>query len=344
MPITTLDDLRAHLQWAMEIEHSIIPPYLCALYSIPKGRNREAAETIASVFVEELLHMTLAANLLNAVGGAPVVDKPDFIPTYPQYLPHSARTFLIPLARFSKATIETFMKIENPGLGASSETDAFHSQGQFYLSIEEGLKQLVAALGEQAVFCGDPKKQVTPDVFQYTGSGRIIAVRDLESALAAVNEIEEQGEGLTPKEVWDGDRDMFHPDRDEVAHFFRYQEVMLGRFYRRGDTPASGPSGPSFEIDWNGSYPMRENPRSSDYAPGSPVRVKMDAFNLLYSDTLRMLHRAFNGEPAQVALSLSSMRELKTLAVDLMQTPSGDGTTTAGPSFEYVARPPAAES
>lgn len=131
MPIATLEDLRAHLQWAIEIEHCIIPPYLCALYSIKAGQNREASETIASVFMEEMLHMTLAANIMNAVGGRPVLDRPDFIPAYPQYLPHSARGFLIPLARFSKATIETFMKIENPGLGASAETDAYHSQGQF---------------------------------------------------------------------------------------------------------------------------------------------------------------------------------------------------------------------
>lgn len=325
----------------MEIEHSIIPPYLCALYSIKPGRNREASETIASVFMEEMLHMTLAANILNAVGGRPVLDKPDFIPAYPQYLPHSARGFLIPLSRFSKATIETFMKIENPGFGGSAETDAYHSQGQFYLSIEEGLKSLVESLGEARVFTGDPARQITGASADYTGAGRVIAVTDLDSALAAVNEIEEQGEGMTPKEVWDGDRDMFHPERDEVAHFFRYQQVMLGRMYQRGDSPASGPTGAPFDVDWDDVHPMRENPRTADYAPGSPVRVKMDAFNLRYSDMLRMLDRAFNGEPAQLRASMRNMRELRALAIELMQMPSGDGVTTAGPAFEYVARPAA---
>jgi len=37
MPITTVASLRTHLQWALELEHSTIPPYLCALYSIPDG-------------------------------------------------------------------------------------------------------------------------------------------------------------------------------------------------------------------------------------------------------------------------------------------------------------------
>ena len=75
MPIATVEDLRTRLQWAIEIEHSIIPPYLCALYSIKPGSNREAVEALTSVFIEEMLHMTLAANVLNAIGGAPVLDQ-----------------------------------------------------------------------------------------------------------------------------------------------------------------------------------------------------------------------------------------------------------------------------
>src|SRR6187401_1377068 len=87
MTITNLENLRTHLQWAIEIEHSIIPPYLCALYSIKPGTNREAVEAITSVFIEEMLHMTLAANVLNAVGGAPRLDAADFLPRYPMNLP-----------------------------------------------------------------------------------------------------------------------------------------------------------------------------------------------------------------------------------------------------------------
>jgi hypothetical protein len=33
--------------------------------------------------------MTLAANVLNAVGGSPALDRPDFIARYPTYLLHS---------------------------------------------------------------------------------------------------------------------------------------------------------------------------------------------------------------------------------------------------------------
>jgi CDGSH-type Zn-finger protein len=337
MPIATLADLRTRLQWAIEIEHSIIPPYLCALYSIHPGKNLEAVETITSVFIEEMLHMTLAANVLNAIGGSPSLDQPNFIPTYPQHLPHSKGTFFIPLARFSRSTVETFMQIENPEPpNATAEADRYDTQGQFYLAIEESLKALCAEHGEGTIFCGDPARQITPESLDYTGSGRVIPVYDLKSALEAVDEIEEQGEGVTPKDVWDGDRDMFHPDAEEVAHYFRYQQILLGRNYRRGDTPQSGPTGPPFEIDWTAVHPMRENPRSADYPPDSPVQARMRAFNQLYSDMLRALHRAFNGEPKQMFQAVRSMRALKIRAQELMQVPSGDGVTTAGPSFEWL--------
>ena len=191
-----------------------------------------------------MLHMTLAANVLNAVGGSPALDRPDFIARYPTYLPHSANAFLVPLAPFSPDAVETFMKIEKPEeQDAPAEADGYETIGQFYRAIEDGVKVLCETLGETQVFCGDPARQMTPETFDYRGSGRIVPVYDLASALAAIDEIEEQGEGLKHAEVWDGDRDMFHPEREEVAHYFRFMEIKQGRSYQRGDTPASGPSG-----------------------------------------------------------------------------------------------------
>ncbi len=339
--ISTLAALRQHLQWAIELEHSTLPPYLCALYSIKPGSNTEAVANIASVFIEEMLHMTLAANVLNAIGGQPVLDTPDFIPTYPSYLPHSADRFLVPLAKFSPATIDTFLKIEKPEeADAAPEADRFHTIGQFYRAIEEALTALAATMGETQLFSGDPTRQITPAMFEYHGSGRIVPVSDLASALAAINEIEDQGEGLKHHEVWDGDRDMFHPERDEVAHYFRFVEITKGRLFQRGDTPQSGPTGASMHIDWSAVYPMRENPRMADVPDGSEARLKMHAFNALYSDLLRDLHRAFNGEPGTLVRTLAGMWDLKDAARALMQLPSGDGVTNAGPSFEYVPPQP----
>ena len=46
--ITTLADLRRHLQWAIELEHATVPPYLCALYSLDPARNPEVAEIVGA--------------------------------------------------------------------------------------------------------------------------------------------------------------------------------------------------------------------------------------------------------------------------------------------------------
>ena len=336
--IDDLEDLRRHLQIAIQLEHATLAPYFCALYSIIPGTNEESVDVLTSVFVEEMLHLTLAANVLNAIGGAPVLDDPSFVARYPTTLPHSDESFTVPLARFSPATVQTFMRVERPeDDGAPVESDRYETIGQFYRSIEEGLINLCATLGEDLVFCGDPEHQVTDEVVRYGGSGRLIEVSDLATALTAINEIEEQGEGLKHAEVWDGDRDMFHHDRDEVAHYFRLDQIVRGRLYRRGDTPQGGPTGDTFVVDWDSVYPMRDNLRMDDFDEGSPVRVKMHDFNRVWCDMLAMLHRGLNGEPTLVSDAVSTMFELRDLARDLMQTPTGDGVTTAGPTFEYVA-------
>ena len=57
MHIETAEDLQAALQVAIELEHSTIPPYLTAYYSIKPGANAEVAQLIYSVVIEEMFHM-----------------------------------------------------------------------------------------------------------------------------------------------------------------------------------------------------------------------------------------------------------------------------------------------
>ncbi len=337
MPITTIESLHEHLQWAIEVEHTQIPAYLCALYSIKEGHNREAAEVIESVFMEEMLHITLAANILNAVGGSPKFDKADILAEYPTYLPHSNQAFQVPLAKLSPESIEIFMRIEKPeGFSAMPEDDKFETLGQFYEALGVGLVWLTHQLGEENVFSGDPAKQITDELY-YGGGGKIIAVYNLDSAMAALEEIKEQGEGMDHTEIWDGDPNMFHPEQQEVAHYFRFNEVYLGQFYQKGDTAQSGPTGKKFTVDWDAVYNFRPNPRSRDYVKGSEIREKMDDFNHTYSSILHLLELCFNGKPQLLAVATGAMYELKLQAIELMKMPSGDGKTSAGPSFEYVA-------
>ena len=66
--IDSLDDLRSALQSAVQLEHATIPPYLTAFFTI-SGTNAGAlfaAQTLHDIFMEEMLHMVLVANVLNA--------------------------------------------------------------------------------------------------------------------------------------------------------------------------------------------------------------------------------------------------------------------------------------
>ncbi|KAB8196793.1 hypothetical protein FH608_008860 [Nonomuraea phyllanthi] len=332
-PIATLESLREHLQWAIELEHATLPPYLSALYSLDPERNPEAVEVVGSVFAEEMLHLALAANLLNAVGGRPVLDSPGMLPPHPRRLPHGELE--LSLLPFGPEALEMFLNLERPAPpGAPPEADEYETIGQFYDAIERGLRHLCEQLGEREVFTGDPARQVTEVHFRQTG-GRLIAVDGLDSALAVLEEIVEQGEGTARGEVWDGDQDIFHPDREEVAHYYRFQELKAGRRYRRGDSPQSGPTGEELLVNLDAVRPMRPNPRLSDHAPDSPIRAAQEEFNHTYCAVLHLLERAFNGSPKLLGVATGTMYALKAQAQTLMRMPDEDGAT-AGPTFEYV--------
>src|SRR2546425_615873 len=87
--IDSMASLRLHLQVAVELEAATLPPYLCALYSIKDGHNQVAAGIIRSVLIEEMLHLALAANVLNAIGGYVRLNHTFIAPRYPVTLPHS---------------------------------------------------------------------------------------------------------------------------------------------------------------------------------------------------------------------------------------------------------------
>jgi hypothetical protein len=335
-PITTLESLREHLQWALELEHCTMPPYLCGLYSLDAEGNGEAAEVMMSVLLEEMLHLALVANLLNAIGGRPTLDPRRLMRPYPRGLPHGDETLQLTLQRFSPQALELYLRIERPApVDAPAESDRYETIGQFYAAIERSLRSLSAELGESAVFRGTPSRQVGAPYF-YGSGGRLIVVDSLQTALAALAEIVEQGEGVAHHEVWDRDRDLFHTGRRQVAHYYRFQQLKHGRRYRPGDTPDSGPTGEPLVVDWSAVRPMQVNPRMSDHPPGSFARLAQEGFNRTYAGLLSLLELAFDGSPETLHSAISVMGRLKTQAQEVMATSIGGGET-AGPTFEYVA-------
>ena len=66
------------------------------------------------MLAEEMLHLALAANLLNAVGGEPKLDSPELLPPFPHPLPHGDRSIEIDLVPFGPKALDLFLRIEQP--------------------------------------------------------------------------------------------------------------------------------------------------------------------------------------------------------------------------------------
>ena len=328
MSIDDLDSLRAHLQTAIEIEWSTIPPYLCALWSLGDERNQVAAECLEDVVREEMLHLTLAANVLNALGGRPRLGAPGTVPTYPAALPHSDGAFTVSLQRFSPEALETFRRIERPAAhGAPPQPDRYATIAQFYEAVVEAVEQLGA---DRSVWRGDRARQVVPNRQYYGAGGDAIAVTGRDSAREALRLVIDEGEGLDGS-IFDGDQEILGENK-ELAHYFRFDELWRGRRYVQGDTPSSGPTGAPIMLDYGAVAPMRPDPRAHDYPEGSELREMTEECDATYARLLGRLQTAFDGEPDELGAAVRDMWALKYQAVALMRVPVGDGQT-AGPAF-----------
>jgi hypothetical protein len=363
--------LRKLLRRAILIEHTTIPPYLCALYSLQEGSNEESAEVIKSVLVEEMLHWILAANVLNAIGGEPSVNDPRFIPTYPSNLldllntksdsvPSSLDDLLkidaltaskgaqsdaandaieVGILKFSEEAIDVFLEIESP-VPVGGESSGNPTIGSFYKIIIDGLETLEAEAQSkgESIFTQDPeraKRQITPEHY-YGSGGKIIVVDDIHTARKALKEIVFQGEGFDPRFF---DEDISIGDYDEIGHFYRFNQIKKGRYYEEGDTPATGPRGPTLLVEWNKVYPMKPNPTLSDYRHNPELLEKGKAFNQGYMSLLDKMQNAFTGHPDSLQEAVVFMFRLKYLAGELLKNPIGESNMSAGPIFGYLGKP-----
>lgn len=345
--ITTVEQLHAYLHAAMQLEHGTIPPYLTALYSIKPGSNADAFHVIRTVAVEEMLHLTLAANLLNAVGGSPDLTRADFVPDYPTFLPDGETDFQVSRMAFSKECVQIFLNIERPAGApheearlvarqsdrgrhlAGSHVDSemrFWSIGEFYEEIRRGLRYLHDEMGG-ALFSGDPKRQAGPEYY-YSGGGTLLEVTDLSSADAAIRLISEQGEGL---------RGGIYNYERELSHEYRFEQLLKERYYVKGDQ-AGNPTGPPLEVDWSSVFPLKRDVTIDDYPEGSELRTAAIDFNRRYADFLALLTRAYNGSPELLIDGVVEMFRLRDGMLRLMHNPiPGLEGVNAAPTFE-VAR------
>lgn len=335
-------ELVTHLTDALQLEHATIPPYLCALYSIrdPDRENREAAGVIRSVALEEMLHMTLVANLLNAIQESPSeigqgvsgvdVDRKGFIPDYPAYLPRSNNAFDVHLRKFSPEAIENFLEIEEPAEpNAESQHDKYESIGQFYAAIKDELFDFCQEFGQETLFVGDVSRQVTPEYY-YSGGGEVVVVHDYESARRAIKVIVDEGEGFSHT-IFSGDHEQFGEQLD-LAHFYKFKQILAGRFYKTDDSPAGEPTGELFPATFGDKavYPADFELPYSKYT--KQIRERAQEFDRIYWTLLTTCRRAFSGDPVALLDAVPLMYQVKYSMTELMRTPVSD-EATAAPRF-----------
>jgi hypothetical protein len=337
-PPKDIGALRDYLQAALEVEHLTIPVYMSGMYSIKAGTNAFAYEVIRSVLLEEMLHMTLAANLLNAVGRKP--DTKKFVRTYPAKLPFSDASLpKIHLRHYSPEALETFKLIERPRsfVPPTPNAKGWTSIGQFYDAIRQGVITLEAAAQANGatIFTGGPQRQIGPKDF-YNSGGEAFPVTDVKSALLAIEVISEQGEGAHDT-IWDSDDKIFKEER-QVAHYFRFNEIAAGRSYGKHDLPRSAPSGPLLDITWDDAYPIDPKALVATY-PKSEVREQAIAFNATYALLVALLRAAFTEDPGVMHYAVPLMLELRDLSQRLYRNPHPDPVKArqglhASPTFE----------
>lgn len=318
------------LQVALELEHATIPPYLFAAYTL-KGANSSIAEFIIDVAHEEMLHMTLVCNLINALGGSPRLNSPDFIPKYPSRLPGAVQNDLVvPLAPFSKQLLkDIFMCIEEPEDPAKfpvllSEEDAARTIGQFYRGIKGILEK-----SDNSIFSGDPERQLDTII----DDDESLKIVDKATAIRAIDLIVDQGEGTKQAPL-----ELASPEK-EAAHYYRFEQILHGRTLVQDSGVPEGfsYSGEEIPFDESGVWPVKANPKIADMPPDSAARRLAEQFSRDYVAMLDDLHRAFNGEKERMDSAIRLMRlSLRSTALQLVKTPLSAGVN-AGPTFEFVS-------
>ena len=348
---------REHLWYllaeAAQVEHLIMCQYLYASFSLKAGPEdgltaEQAAavarwrEVLTGIAIEEMLHLALVFNVMTAIGAAPPLSRPNF-PRRSEDLPGGVQFRLLP---FGADALTHFLYLERPeGMErmdaeefvptipprepiepgeAISRAQDFGTVGHLYRGIEQGLAALSGRFGERGLFVGPRRAQATPELFRWP---QLVAVHDLASAMAAIDEIIEQGEGA---------RGDWRP-----AHYGRFLGIWEEYAKLTEASPAFEPAFPVIAAFTRQPYdvtepqPLLTNPLTRSIA---------EVFNLGYEVLLQVLNRFFTHTDetdeqlqtlvgAAFGLMAGVLRPLGRTLPRLLAGPDHPGRT-AGPTFE----------
>jgi Ferritin-like len=355
LPVDSREQLVYLLTQACELEQGILCEYLFALYSLKRdpedglGAEQLAqvtrwGRTLSEIAVQEMLHLTLATNMLTAVGATPHFHRPNF-PIRCQWYPPDVRIALVP---FGEEALRHFLYLERPDDIDLKDADLFavvcecqpltaaptslmaapqdySTVGHLYRSIGHGFARLVERYGEAEVFIGPAHAQATSKVL---GWPELVAVTDLASVEAAIATIVEQGEGA------DGDW--------REAHFGRLSTILDEYLAATRADPAFSPARPA-----RPAYVRRPPDQPQGTVISDPLTSQVaDLFDAAHQTLLQVLSRLFapqdetDEEVATLAgtaieLMAEVVRPLGSVLTTLPLGPDHPGEL-AGPAFFMV--------
>jgi hypothetical protein len=324
-PLDTIDDVYQRLQMALQIEFATLPPYLYSLFSILPDTNPAAVSRIRSVVLEEMIHFCLACNILNALGGTPVVATADVIPTYPGPLPGDLGGLTIHLYPFSCEAMKQGMDIETPEEGpiavcadaALAEGEKYQTIGQFYSELDAFL----STLPPDAWCVG--RNQITDAQFFV---GDLFAVNSYADANRAIQIILSEGEGsrLSPLDF-----------REDFAHYYRFKEIYRNQVLTKSVGVQGFVWGEELGVDWSSTYEAISDPATHDFSRDLPVAAAQARCNEAFSKMVIELEQAVQGTPARMGHAVRAMFKLRSAAHQAFLTPLAGTKWVAGPAFVF---------
>ena len=280
------------------------------------------------------------SNLFVALGARPHWNRPNF-PVAAGYHPADIVAALTP---FDQDTLDHFIYLERPEGVPLADAPSFapaaeyarvpranalmpgahdySTIGEFYGSLRECLREVVAGIGERELFTGDPAMQVGPDVVSMPG---VAIVTDLESALRVLDTIIVQGEGA-PAEAADSHYERFRRIRGD------YERLLEAR---PGFVPARAAA----------SNPVMRAPADDGdrvHVTHRAAAAVLDLANALYNHMLRLLTQAFGRSTPDVdaqrrlldaAITVMGMFGAVSQYLTTLPAIEGDGELRAGVSF-----------
>ncbi len=337
-PLSDVTDAWSALQTAIDLEFATLPPYLYAMFSIPPGENVAAAQLIKSVAMQEMIHMCLGCNILNALGGTPALTPTAFPGPLPGDIgPVGGEALDIHLYPLSEPAMQQAMNIEQPETipdlpivttrALLQEPAGSGTIGQFYARLDAFLATLPAGDWQPN------RNQITDNQFF---PGQLFAVNNYDDAHRAISQIVSEGEGAA-----DDPLDF----QEQPAHYYRFGEIFYNKVLTRNPAAPKGYQwGPdALGVDWTQVYPAICDPGTRDFSNDPPAAQAAQAdCNAAFTAMVNALRSAVSGGDGQLGVAVRAMFELRLAAKVALHCPLADGAGVAGPAFIYLSSDPGA--